>query len=295
MLVYDEMVAGAVDLHCHVDVEFSQSLFRKREPEWEWLPRAERAGIEGYVLKSHLWPTVTVLPLLRELYGGPVGVFGSVTLNKTCGGLDLWSVEAAAAMGARVVFLPTWGSANDRARGGFNRRLDAAFETFDANRLCDLTVVDEQNHLLDETRELIRFCRDNELILATGHIGWQESLAVSEEAERVGLDRVVFSHPLSNSVGAPVEAMCRAAELGSMVEVCWTNIAPGRHDPADVVGTIRRVGVENVVVTTDYFLGNNPAPPELLRLLLGVLYDAGLTFEEVRTVASVNPKNLLGF
>jgi hypothetical protein len=53
--VYDRLVRDAVDLHCHIDVEFSQTLFRKAASEWEWLPEAEDAGMRAVVLKSHLF------------------------------------------------------------------------------------------------------------------------------------------------------------------------------------------------------------------------------------------------
>jgi MarR family/Family of unknown function (DUF6282) len=71
--VYDELVRGVVDLHCHIDMEFSQELFRKALPEWELLPRAEAAGMCGVVLKSHLRPTTftEVTLLLRLAREGP--------------------------------------------------------------------------------------------------------------------------------------------------------------------------------------------------------------------------------
>jgi hypothetical protein len=53
MSQYDELLVGAIDLHCHVDLEFSARAFRKREPEWQWLPKAEALGMRGAVLKSH--------------------------------------------------------------------------------------------------------------------------------------------------------------------------------------------------------------------------------------------------
>ena len=56
---YDDLLQDTIDLHCHVDLEFSETLFRKRGPEDEWLPAAERSGMRGVVLKSHLWPTVS--------------------------------------------------------------------------------------------------------------------------------------------------------------------------------------------------------------------------------------------
>ena len=42
MSVYDEFMQGAIDVHCHIDLEFSANE-RKREPEFHWLPKAEAA------------------------------------------------------------------------------------------------------------------------------------------------------------------------------------------------------------------------------------------------------------
>ncbi len=33
---YDELLVGAIDLHCHVDLEFSARAFRKRESDRCW-------------------------------------------------------------------------------------------------------------------------------------------------------------------------------------------------------------------------------------------------------------------
>src|SRR5207237_9635578 len=57
MTIYDEFMQDAIDVHCHIDFEFSAKE-RKREPEFQWLPKAEIMGMRGVVLKSHWWPTV---------------------------------------------------------------------------------------------------------------------------------------------------------------------------------------------------------------------------------------------
>jgi len=291
--VYDELLVGTVDLHCHVDLEFSATRFRKALPEWEWLPRAEAAGMRAVVLKSHLWPSVSVAPFLEQLYSGSVRVETSVTLNPTAGGLDPWSVEAAAAMGAKVVFLPTWGSANDHERGGFHRRLAEAFDHFDPARLSVLRITDDAGELVEPVQEILRIAQERGLALSTGHSTWRESLALAREAHRVGFDRLVFGHPLSGSVGAPREAVEEAAQLGAFIEVCWPTISPGRHDPAEVVGLVKDLGASRFVFTSDFFGGSNPSPSDLLRLLLGALHDAGLSQEEIRLAAATNPAGLL--
>jgi hypothetical protein len=293
---YEDFLHDAIDLHCHIDIEFSQTAFRKREPEWEWLPKAEALGMRGILLKSHWWPTAVATPYIEALYRGPVQPFSSVVLNPVAGGTELWAVESAAALGARMVFLPTWGSCHDlRAQGHIVRNvLPHVYETFHADQIAGTSFLDDEGRLAPRGRELVAYCQARDLTLGTGHVSWQESLAVIEEAHQRGYGRVVFTHPLSGGIEAPLAAAQRAAALGAWIEICWTNVAPGRMDPVKVVEWIKAVGVEQVVVSTDYFRTAQPSPPELFRLLLGTLYDAGLTAQEIRTVAAVNPARALG-
>jgi hypothetical protein len=292
--VYDEMLVGAADLHVHVDLEFSRTQFRKALPEWEWLPRAERAGMRAVLLKSHLWPSVTVASLLEQLYRGPVHVATSVTLNPMAGGVDPWAVEAAAAMGAAAVFMPTWGSANDRAHGGFHKRLAESFGSFDPGRLSVTSIVDADGVLLPAAHEVLRVAHERGLMLSTGHISWQESLALAREAAAIGFERLVMAHPLSVSVGAPHDAVHEIVRLGAYAEFCWPTVSPGRRSPAEVVALIRAIGAGRTILTSDYFGGAGPSPSDLLRMLAGVLYDNGLTTDEIRTAAVTNPAHLLG-
>lgn len=291
--IYDELVNGAVDLHCHIDVEFSNTAFRKATPEWEWLPRAEAAGMRGVVLKSHLWPTTSATTFLDQLYQGPVDVFGSITLNPMVGGLDPWAVEAAVAMGARAVFMPTWGARNDHQRHGFGRRIEAAFTHFDGDRIARLSIVDENGGLTDAAHAILRLVDQYGVMLSTGHVSWQESLALAREARSIGYERLVFGHPLSGSVGAPADAAKEAAALGAYLEFCWPTIAPGRRDPAEVVTLIREVGPSRVVLTSDFFGGSNPSPSDLLRMHLGALFDAGLDADSIHIAAAKNPSELV--
>ncbi len=291
--VYDEMLVGASDLHVHVDLEFSRTRFRKALPEVDWLPRAERAGMRAVLLKSHLWPSVTLVALLEQLYAGPVHVATSVTLNPMTGGVDPWAVEVAAEMGASAVFLPTWGSANDRAHGGFHKRLAEAFETFDPARLSVTSILDPSGALVPAAHEVLRLAHERGLMLSTGHISWQESLALAREAHRIGFERLVLAHPLSVSVGAPHDAVTEIVGLGAYAEFCWPTVSPGRRNPAEVVGLIRAIGAQRTILTSDYFGGAGPSPSELLRMLAGVLYDNGLSLEEIRTATVTNPAALL--
>jgi hypothetical protein len=101
MTLYDDMMQGAIDIHCHIDFEFSATE-RKREPEFLWLPKAEAMGMRGIVLKSHWWPTVNVVPYINSSMQTKVSLWSSVALNLTAGGPDPCIIEAAAELGGKM-------------------------------------------------------------------------------------------------------------------------------------------------------------------------------------------------
>ncbi len=291
MSIYDDFMVDAIDMHCHVDLEFSEQAWRKREPEWEWLPKAEALGMRGIVLKSHWWPTAIVVPYIRQMYQGPVTLFSSIVLNPIAGGTTLWAIESAAGFGARMVWLPTWSSCYDLEHGGFSSRLPNTFENIHLDQLDGAKFLDEKGGLTEHAHELLRYCRSHDLTLGTGHISWQESMAFAEEADRINFRRLVITHP---ALHTPLDACKRFAELGAFPELVWNNIGLGRMTPQAAVDWLRAVGTEQTIVSTDYFRGSHPPPPELFRHLLGLLYETGMTPEEIKRLGTVNPARALG-
>lgn len=293
MTLYDELLLGAIDLHCHVDLEFSGNE-RKREPETQWLPKAEAMGLRGVVLKSHWWPTVNVVPYILTSVKTSVSLWSSVVLNSTAGGPSPCVVEACAELGGKVVFLPTWGARNDIERKGFSHRLRSTYERFGKFDNLGYVFTDDKGHLLPQGREIIECCKAYNLVLGTGHVSWQESLAFAQAAGDMGFKQLFINHPLTAFIGAPLDALQRAAELGAFVETCWNQLAPGRMDSPELVQKLRTIGLKQVVASTDYFRPYSPNPPELLRMFLGMLHEGGLTKEEVRQVACTNPTRVMG-
>jgi hypothetical protein len=292
MTLYDELPAGAIDIHCHIDFELSEEQM-KREPEAEWLPKAEAMGIRGVVLKSHWWPTANVVPYILASVRTKVSVWSSVTLNPSVGGPNPCVVEACAAFGGKMAFLPTWSARNDILRKGFSARMPSYFREFGSMENSGFVFTDEAGDLLPIARSLIESCKARGLTLGSGHVSWQESMALARAANEMKFGRFVVNHPLSPMIDAPVDALRKIAEIGAFVEVCWTHLAPGRMDPVQLVGKMREVGLEQVIASTDYFRPYSPSPPELLRNFLGMLHEGGLNREEIRRVACVNPARAL--
>jgi len=293
MTLYDDLIEGAIDLHCHVDLEFTEAV-RKREPETEWLPKAEALGVRGVVLKSHWWPTVSTVPYILDSIDTGVSLWSSVTLNLSAGGPDPCVIEACAELGGKVVFLPTWSACNDCEHEGFSKHLSHTYQSFPRLENPRYTFLDEDGRLSQRGHEIIESCRDRDLVLASGHVSWQETLAFAAAAREMGLHHFVFTHPLNGIIQAPIDAVRDAAELGAFAEVCWPQLAPGRMSSAELVSKMRAIGLDHMIASTDYFRPYSPNPPELFRMFLGMLHEGGLTREEVKRVACVNPARVMG-
>lgn len=293
MTLYDELIEDAIDLHCHIDLEFSEAQL-KREPEPVWLPRAEAMGMRGVVLKSHWWPTINVVPYILSSVKTRVSLWSSVAMNVIAGGPNTSVIEASAALGGKVVFLPTWSARNDILRQGFSHRIRSIYKSFDDMENPGYVFTDEGGRLLPKAKELIDCCKSYDLLLGTGHVSWQESLSFARAARDIGFKRLVINHPLSPMIGAPLDALKQAAELGAFVEVCWNQLAPGRMDSPELVSKLRIIGLGQVVASTDYFRPYSPNPPELMRMFLGMLHEGGLSKDEVKQVGCANPARAMG-
>jgi len=292
--IYDDMIEGAIDVHCHIDFEFSAKE-RKREPEAVWLPRAEAMGMRGVVLKSHWWPTINVVPYILSSLDTKVALWSSVTLNSTAGGPNPCIIESCALLGGKMVFLPTWSARNDVERGGFSSRIKSYYRSHKRLDNPNYFFLDDRGKLIPSGKEIIECCKAHGLTLGMGHISWQESLAFIEAARDLGYShRLVVNHVQSHIIGMPVDAMKRAAEMGAFLEACWNALAPGRMDAPELVAQFRKIGLNRVVASTDYFRPYSPNPPELLRMYLGMLHEGGLSKEEVKAVACHNPARLMG-
>ena len=227
MTLYDDMMEGAIDVHCHIDFEFSAKE-RKREPEFLWLPKAEALGMRGVVLKSHWWPTTNVVPYILAAVETKVALWSSVALNITAGGPNPCIVEACAELGGKMVFLPTWSARNDVERKGFSSRFKSYYASHAKLENPNYYFLDDKGKLIARGHEIIEACKAHDLTLGMGHVSWQESLAFIEAARDMDYShRIVVNHVQSHMIAMPVDAMKRAAEMGAFSKPAGTRLRRG--------------------------------------------------------------------
>jgi hypothetical protein len=285
----DPLLQGAIDMHYHGYPEITLGV-KARLDDVAVLELAKNMGMRGIVIKSQMWPSMGRTHFLNRLVPD-IECFGSITLNSVAGGISPWVVEAAARQGAKVVWLPTWSSANKLGQDGFSRFMKEWFPTikFEPGLSC----VDASGKLTTDMKSIIALAKEMNLVLCTSHIAPTESLVVAEEAERVGFDRLVFTHPLSGSVGATLEQTKEMVKRGAYVELIALNIFYANHLDK-MLQFIEEIGPQRCILSTDAFMEWVPPGPEYLRMFIGRLFIAGVGEEGIRAMVRDNPAKLLG-
>ena len=268
--VVEEVLEGSFDLHVHAAPDLAGEL---RMDALDTGRHAQEAGMAGFALKSHYYPTTPMALALSRIYPG-LRVAGSLSLNHEVGGLNPAAVEASAAMGARVVWMPTIGASP-------------------AGGLPGLGLTGDAGLLLPAVREIIDVVSRHDLLLASGHASLVETLALFRAAAAAGVRRMVVTHP---AMDADRGLLRRILDTGAYAEYPFLSCTPSRRraTPAEVAATIRDLGVGRCVVTTDFGQWLNPPPAEGMRMAIAELLNAGMEADEVSTLVKRNPLELVG-
>lgn len=293
-ILADELLTNAIDMHCHCYPEFSLEA-KKRMEDVEWITLAARMGMRGAVLKSHFWPTVTNVYFLEKQIPEGFKLFSSITLNVNCGGLAAYAIEAAASMGAKVVWMPTWSARNDQRVQSMSCMIKRFIPSLENYKIEGISVLDSQG-LVPEAKKIIQLAHEKDLILFTGHLSAAEGVEIARYAKEIGFKKLVFGHPDNPSINASIQEMKEVSSSGAYVEFCFLGTLPllQRKHPRDMVNLIREVGAERCILTTDSFYDWVPPEPEIMRMGIANLLELGISEDEMRMMVQHNPAKLLG-
>ena len=249
---------------------------------------AKSKGMRGLVLKSHWEPTAMLAYLARKEAPG-LEVFGGICLSQVVGGINPAAVEEMVKVSGgwgRVVWMPTIDAENVRKNNGSN---------------LPYTSVSSKGELLPKVKEVLALIAKYKLVLATGHSSPAEDLMLVREARRQGVEHIVVTHPMSASVLMNVDQMQEAAKMGAFLEMVYvptlSNAKTGRKalfSVADVADTIRKVGVESVVLSTDMGQIGFAPPPDGMAAYIAELKSKGFSQRELDRMSKENPARLLG-
>jgi uncharacterized protein DUF6282 len=292
-----DLVRGAYDVHIHV----APDVMRRRIDDVSLAERFAAVGMAGFVLKSHYAPTAERAEVVRRARPG-VDALGAITLNGSVGGMNPIAVEIAGRGGAKVVWLPTVDSANQRecqaaepegATPPMWARLQEDLR--EAGMAADpVDVLTPEGDVTPRTRQVLRLVAKHGMALATGHLHEDESARVIDAAVEEGVQRIVVTHPEFTSQRIGVERQRELAARGALLERCFTTPHTGKVGWDVWFHNIRATGPEHSVLSSDLGQPFNPPVEDGLALCADRLLSAGFCDDEIRVMAVHNSRWLVG-
>jgi hypothetical protein len=282
-----ELVRGALDLHVHIGPDVPARVI----DDLELAHRCLELGLGGFGLKSHYTSTAERARVVSKAVPG-VRVVGTLTLNRAVGGMNPIAVEIAAREGARIVWLPTFDSPAETAgrvdpQPGQHvpiwAKLQHELRGMGMN-VDPVRVRDDDGALLPETRQVLEAVARHGLVLATGHLGREDTFAVVDAALAAGVEHVVITHPEFPSQNYSVDEQVALAEKGCLFDRCLSTPLTGKTTWPHVFDGIRAVGLERNIFSSDF--GNPDYPPveDGLALWADHLLDGGFDEDEARAM-----------
>ncbi len=290
------LVVGAYDLHVHV----APDVPARRIDDLALARRCAEVGLAGFALKSHYTSTAERAQVVSTSVPG-VTAIGTITLNWAVGGMNALAVEIAAREGARIVWMPTVDSPAETAgrsepKPGDKVPLWAKLQhelrglgfSIEAVR-----VTDDSGELLPETRLVLRTIARHGLILATAHLGRDDTFAVVDAAFEEGVETVVVTHPEFTCQNFSIEDQVALAEQGCLIERCLTTPHSGKTTYEHVFDGVRAVGIERNFFSSD--CGNPEYPPveDGLAIWADRLLEAGFGDDEIQTMVVDGSRRLV--
>jgi hypothetical protein len=273
---------GIVDIHVHSDPD---SVPRSIDA-LDLAKLAKDEGMRALVLKNHWTPTVQLAYTVGRVVPG-IEIYGAISLDRAVGGVNPEAVRQQAALAGhrlRVVWMPTYDSEN-------NVRFDRKTTPFAS--------VASNGVLLPETIEVLKIIAKENLVLATGHSSAEEDLLLVREARKLGISRIVVTHPLAAAIHMSISQMKEAAKMGAYVELCGNALLPTQPKngqiPVEIyVQAIRAIGPDRAILSGDFGQAVNPVHTEAWKQYLGIMRRTGFSTAELDLMARTNPARLLG-
>lgn len=284
-------IAGALDFHVHA----APSLFSRWGDAFELAALCSQAQMAGFVLKFHHGSSVEIA-LQAQKKHPELKVVGGVVLNAFAGGLNPFAVDAALALGGKVVWMPTI-HANAHAEacgclGGFDfQKSDTKLDL-----KAGIRVLDAKSKLKQEVKEIIALVEDKKAVLASGHLSFEEILAIRRYLTENNyqcpflINHAFFSVPkLSLDQLREIQAPTTWVECSQLSVSKITNAA----SVEEVVKAIQDLPNLNWILVSDSGQKENIASPQALAGFGKELIAQGLSEEAFNRFVKTNPQRLI--
>ena len=287
-----DLLRGAVDLHCHS----GPSVMPRTLNHLEAIRDAEAVGMHAILFKDHYYSVTPVVELLKETVKDiRITMFSGVPLNNSTGGLNPYAVEHGLQLGARMVWMPTFSSANHIRQGHKHTILPTKSKMLAPTAL---TVVTDRGELKDEVKQILDLIAANDAVLSGGHLHISEMWPLFDEAKARGVTRMLVNHP-TFVIDATVDDVRDLARMGVWIEHSFCMFINEPYSKfftgQDLKALITAAGVDRTILGSDLGQINNPRPVASFRSVILLLLGLGYGKDDIRKLISLNACSLDGY
>jgi hypothetical protein len=292
-----ELLNGACDMHLHS----GPSLVPRAVDDVEAIQAYSEVGMLAMVIKDQYFMSTHRAHFINKYIfkGTHTTAYGAIALNNSVGGINPNVVDAAIRSGAKVVWMPTVSAerhierAKERAKKGLSHIVGIPVPADPLYPEIPLKLTDNDGSLLSQIPEICRLIAKADIVLGSGHVTVSETRLLIEEAKRQGVRKIVVDHP--NILGYQKEDIMEMADRGAMIELVAAVALAEPGGIEEIVGLIKMITPEKVVLVTDLGQPAYPFPLPIVGLkdLLKKLLESGITSQEIDIMLKKNPKRLL--
>ena len=287
------LLQGAIDPHVHS----GPSIAPRALDHVELLRQAPAAGFAAVVTKDHDYSSVMTAALIRKNFPElKTKIYASIVLNNVVGGFNHYAVEHTAAMGGKIVWLPTL-AAEIHLRWQAQAKWTHPASTDKIRPAVGIPVLDADRKVRDDLKEVLDIVAKNDMVLASGHLHISETWIVFEEAKRRGVNRMVLTHP-EDIVDASMNDVKGIAAMGAFVEHSLCYFVEGSKfklaSGEDLRRHIEAAGVDQTIFCSDLGQTGTLSPLEGFRQGIKLCISLGYDDEQIRKMVSLNTARALG-
>jgi hypothetical protein len=289
----DNLLKGAIDPHVHS----GPSIAPRAIDHLELVMEASAAGFAAVVTKDHDYSGVMTAALISKHYPDlTTKIYSSIVLNNVVGGFNPYAVEHTAAMGGKIVWMPTLAAENHLRWEKTSSWVHPA-STKKMRPAVGIPVLDGNGAVRDDVKEVLDVIAKNDMVLASGHLHVSETWLVFEEAKRRGVKQIVLTHP-EDIVDATINDVKGLATMGAFVEHSLCMFVEGSKFKTCSAEDLRRhidaAGVDQTVLCSDLGQTGTISRLEGFRRGIKLCMDLGYDDDQIRKMVSLNAARMLG-
>lgn len=289
----DALLIGAIDPHVHT----GPSIAARALDHLDYAKQASKVGFAAIVTKDHDYAGVMTAALISKHYPDlKTKIYSGIALNNVVGGLNPYAVEHTAAMGGKIVWLPTL-TAENHFRWEKTANWVHPASTSKIRPASPVPVLNPDKSIRDDMKEILDIVAKNNMTLASGHLHVSETWIIFEEAKKRGVQRLIFTHP-EDIVDASLNDVKGIANMGAYVEHSLCMFLEGCKfkscEAEDLKKQIDAAGVDQTILCSDLGQVGTFNPIDGIRRGIKLCIEFGYSDADIRKMVSTNTARVLG-